>query len=180
MVSSIITSFAATESESGDILSALGIDVKLLIMQLVAFLLLVWALNKWVFPIFFNIVDKRQAMIDEGNRAAVEASKHAEAAQAATEKLLKKAREEAKDIVATAREESVSMLESAEIKSREQAEYIVADARNQLSKDVIAAKKALHNETIDLVMAATGKVLGAGVDARIDKAVVAEALKESN
>jgi len=179
MDSSILTSFAATETANGGIMAALGIDVKLLIMQLIAFLLLVWALNKWVFPIFFKIVDKRQAMIDEGNRAAIEASKHAEAAQAATEKLLKKAREEAKEIVATAREESVSMLDTAEVKSREQARYIIADARDQLQKEVVAAKKALHNETIDLVMAATGKVLGTTVDARIDKAVVAEALKET-
>ena len=180
MDSSIITQFATTESGGGDILSALGIDVKLLIMQLIAFLLLVWALNKWVFPIFFKIVDKRQALIDEGNRAAIEASKHATEAQAATEKLLKEAREEAKDIVATAREESTSMLETAETKSREQAEYIVADARDQLAKEVVAARKALHNETIDLVMAATSKVLGDTVDARVDKAVVAKALKESD
>lgn len=178
MVSSIFTSFAA-ESGDGNIMSALGIDVKLLIMQLIAFLLLVWALNKWVFPIFFKIVDKRQAQIDESNRAAIEASKHAEAAQAETERLLKKARQEAKDIVVTAREEASSLVSDAEAKSRQQAEYMLADARDQLAKEVVAAKKALHNETVDLVMAATGKVLEGAVDAPIDKAVVAKALKEA-
>lgn len=178
MGSSIFTSFAAEEA-SGDIMSALGIDWKLLLMQLVAFLLLVWALNKWVFPIFFKIVDKRQAQIDESNRAAVEASKHAEQAQAETEKLLKKAREEAKDIVATAREEAVNLMSDAEAKSKQQAEHLVADAKDQIAKEVVAAKRALHNETVDLVVAATGKVLDGAVTAAVDKAVVTRALKEA-
>jgi F-type H+-transporting ATPase subunit b len=170
--------FASATSGGGDILSALGIDVKLLAMQIVAFLLLVWALSKWVFPIFFNIVDKRQAVIDEANRAAVDASKQAKAAQDETEALLAQARKDAKDIVATAHGEASTMLDAAEKKSREQAEFIVRDAREQLSKEVLAAKKALHNETVDLVMAATSKVLGTTIDAPLDKAVVATALKE--
>jgi F-type H+-transporting ATPase subunit b len=179
MDSSILAIFANTETADTDILSALGIDWKLLVMQLVAFLLLVWALNKWVFPVFFKIVDKRQALIDESNRAAVEASKHAEKAQEETEKLLKKAREEAKDIVATAREEAASVVSDAEVKSKQQADHIVADAKDQIAKEVVAAKKALHNETVDLVMAATGKVLEGTVDARVDKAVVAKTLEET-
>ena len=176
MGSSVFTHFAAEEA-GGDIMSALGIDWKLLVMQLVAFLLLVWALNRWVFPVFFKIVDKRQAQIEESNRAAVEASKHAEQAQAETEKLLKKAREEAKDIVATAREEAVSLVSEAEAKSRQQADHMVADAKDQIAKEIVSAKKALHNETVDLIMAATGKVLDGTVDAKVDKTVVARALK---
>jgi len=179
MDSSILTHFATTETANSGIMGALGIDWKLLVMQLVAFLLLVWALNKWVFPIFFKIVDKRQALIDESNRAAVEASKHAETAQAETEKLLKQARSEAKDIVATAREEAAGVVSDAEEKSKQQAEYIVNDARDQLTKEVEAAKKALHNEMVDLVMTATGKVLGDTVDAKIDTSVVTHALKEA-
>lgn len=178
MLETIVVQFAA-EAASNDILATLGVDVKLLIFQIIAFLLLVWVLGKWIFPIFFKIVDKRQALIDESNRAAIEASKHAEAAQAETERLLKKVRQEAKDIVVTAREEASSLVSDAEVKSRQQAEYMLADARDQLAKEVVAAKKALHNETVDLVMTATGKVLEGAVDAPIDKAVVAKALKEA-
>lgn len=176
-----VTLFATAEASGGsDILSALGIDVKLLVMQLIAFLLLVWALSKWVFPIFFAIVDKRQAAIDEGSRAAAEAAKHAETVQAETATLLKKARDEAKEIVTIARDEATNILETAESKSREQAEFIVATARDQLGKEIVAAKKALHNETVELIMAATGKILGETVDARVDKSVVVKALKESD
>jgi len=173
----MFTQFAA-EAASGDILSALGVDWKLLVMQLVAFLLLVWALNKWVFPVFFKIVDARQAQIDEGNRAAVEASKHAEKVQEETEKLLKQAREEAKDIVTTAREEATGIMNDVETKSKQQAERLIDDARDEISREVETAKKALHNEMVDLVMTATGKVLEGTVDARVDKAVVAKTLKE--
>ncbi len=173
-----VIGFAAAEAGGSDILSALGIDLKLFAMQVVGFLLLVWALSKWVFPIFFKIVDKRQAAIDDANKAAVDASKQAQASQEETDKLLKQAREDAKDIVVTAHEEASTMLDEAEKKSREQAEYIVQNAREQLAKEVVAAKKALHNETVNLVMAATTKVLGGTVTAQVDKTVVSKALKE--
>lgn len=68
----------ATESASGSIFDTLGIDGKLLVLQIVAFLILVFALSKWVFPVFIKIVDKRQAAIEESNKAAVEASQHAQ------------------------------------------------------------------------------------------------------
>lgn len=178
MFNTVAAQFGA-EASSGDILSTLGVDVKLLAFQIVAFLLLVFILGKWIFPIFFKIVDKRQALIDESNRAAVEASKHAENAQAETEKLLKKAREEAKDIVTTAREEAVAVIGDAEVKSKQQAAHLVADAKDQIAKEVVAAKRALHNETVDLVMVATGRVLEDSIDAHVDKAVVEHAIKEA-
>lgn len=178
MLGTVVAQFGA-EASSGDIMSTLGIDVKLLVFQIIAFLLLVWALSKWVFPIFFKIVDKRQALIDESNRAAVEASKHAEKSQEEIEKLLKKAREEAKDIVATAREEAVGLVNEAETKSQQQSAHLIADAKDQIAKEVVSAKKALHNETVDLVMQATGKVLEGAVNATVDESVVAQALKEA-
>ncbi|MEO5949547.1 MAG: F0F1 ATP synthase subunit B, partial [Candidatus Saccharimonas sp.] len=133
---------------------------------------------KWVFPIFFKIVDKRQAQIDESNRVAVEASKHAEKVQEETEKLLKVAREEAKDIVNTAREEATGIMSDVEAKSKQQAEHLIDEARDEITREVETAKKTLHNEMVDLVMAATGKVLEGTVDAKVDKAVVAKTLKE--
>jgi len=174
----MFTNFAAETAAKGDIMASLGIDWKLLLTQLVAFLLLIWALNKWVFPIFFKIVDKRQAQIEESNRAAVEASKHAEKAQEETEKLLKQARVEAKDIVNTAREEAVSIMTDVETKSKQQAEHLIDEARDEITREVETAKKTLHNEMVDLVMTATGKVLEGTVDAKVDKSVVTKTLKE--
>lgn len=173
----ILTQFSSTES-SGNVFSALGIDWKLLIIQIVAFLILVWILKRYVYPFLIKSVDERQAKIEESTLAADEAKAKAEAAEADIEKLMVRARKDAKDIVATAKDEATAAVEAAEAKAMTRADKIVASAKEQIDKDVIAAQKTLHNQTIDLVASATEKILGSTVDNKIDQKVVAKAIED--
>lgn len=175
----VLTQFASSEAAQSDIFTALGIDWKMLVFQLVGFLLLVWLVGKFVFPPLFRAVDTRREQIEAGAKAAEEAKQQASAAHEDVEKMLKQARAEASDIVATAKEEATAAVEKAEAKSKARAEHIVSEARAQIDKEVTAAKKALHNETVDLVAQATEKVLGKTVDAKVDEAVVSAAVKEA-
>ncbi len=171
--------FAATEhGDSGDIFTSLGIDGQMLLFQAVAFLILVFVLGKWVFPILMKAVDDRQEAIEAGQKAAEEAEKKAAEAEEQLQKLLKEARAEAKDIVATAKDEANAMIATSEEKAKSRAEKIVRDAHDQLEKDVIAARKALHNDTIELVALATEKVVGKTVSESVDKKIIANAVKE--
>lgn len=173
-----ITQFAAESTPSGDILGTLGIDVKLLIFQIIAFLVLVLLLGRFVFPVFIKIVDKRQAAIEESNKATVEASKHAEKAQSEIAAMLKSAREEASGIVGTAKDEARDLVARAEEKSKAQAESIVTAAKADIAKEIVAAKKALHNETLALVVLATEKVAGKQIAAHTDEALIKKALED--
>lgn len=174
----LLTQFASTaEPASGDVFAALGIDWKMLIFQVIAFVILVWLLGKFVYPILMKTVDARQAEIEASSKAAAEAEKQASEAKASVEKLMKQARREASDIVTTAKEEAAAAIEAAEAKSKVRAERIVADAHAQIDKDIVAAKKALHNETLELVALATEKVVGKTVTPKIDNAIVSDAIK---
>lgn len=175
----VLTQFAEAEAPHGDIFSALGIDWKMLVFQIVAFVVLVWLLGKFVYPILMKTVDARQADIEAGTKAAEEAKQHASKAEADVEKLMKKARSEANDIVSTAKKEAAAAVEKAESKSKTRAERIIAEAHEQLGKDVEAAKKALHNETLELVTLATEKVVGKTVSAKVDESVISAAVKEA-
>ncbi|USN96186.1 MAG: F0F1 ATP synthase subunit B [Candidatus Nomurabacteria bacterium] len=170
--------FAA--SNSGDIFTSLGINGQMLLFQMVAFLILVFVLNKWVFPVLMKTVDDRQEAINAGAKAAAAAEEKAAEAQKEVAKLLKEAREEAKDIVITAKDEATAMIADSEDKAKKRAEKIVTDAHDQLEKDVIAARKVLHNDTIELVALATEKVVGKAVNADVDKKIIAEAVKENS
>jgi F-type H+-transporting ATPase subunit b len=158
-------------------LGALGIDPAMLLFQAIAFLILVWALGKYVYPTFIKVVDDRQAKIEASTAAATEAEKKAVEAKDEVEKMMKQARKEASEIVTTAKEEAAATLEAAETKSKTTAERIVADAHAQIDKDIVAAKKALHNETLELVALATEKVIGKTVTAKVDEAVISAAVK---
>lgn len=176
----LLTNFAATESHaSGDVFTSLGINGQMLLLQTIAFLVLVFVLSKWVFPVLIKAVDDRQEAIEAGAKAAEAAEQKAAEAQEEVQKLLKEARAEAKDIVATAKDEANAMIADSETKAKSRADKIVKDAHDQLEKDVIAARKALHNDTIDLVALATEKVVGKAVSDNVDKKLITEAVKEN-
>lgn len=178
---SFLSHFAATETHeaSGDIFSALGIDWRLLILQIIAFLILVVILGKFVYPWLMKSVDERQANIEAANKAAAQAQKAAEENEHKVAELLDEARKEAAEIVNTAKLESAEIVSASEKKAQKTAEKIMADAHEQIDKDVENLRKALHNETLELVALATEKVVGASHDKKADSALIAKAVEEA-
>lgn len=170
---------AETAEANQDIFSALGIDWRLLILQIVAFLVLVFLLGKFVYPWLMKSVDERQANIEAAAKAATKAQEAAQDSQAETAKLLTEARKEAAEIVSTAKLEATEMVSASEAKAKKTAEKIVADAQAQLSKDVEAAKKELYNETLALVAQTTEKVVASTHDKKADEALIASLLKDA-
>lgn len=172
-----LTQFAAATETKTDVFTSLGIDWQMLVLQIVAFLLLVFLLAKYVYPWLIKSVDERQANIEAANKVATEAQNAALEGENRMEELLKKARTEAADIIATAKLESDAALSASEEKAKKRSEQIVSDAQDEIQKEVIAAKKALHNETIELVALATEKVVGKTVTGKIDESLIADTLK---
>lgn len=175
----ILTQFGAEHAESGGLFAALGIDWKMLVLQIISFVVLAWLLGKFVYPVLMQTVDAREAQIEAGVKAASEAEARAAAATKEVEAALKEARKEATAIVTTAKEEAAAAIEAASAKASARAEQIIDDAQAQLQKDIAAAKKSLHNETIELVALATEKVIGKTVDVTVDQKVIGAALKEA-
>jgi F-type H+-transporting ATPase subunit b len=173
----ILSTFATSTPAQGGLFDALGIDWKMLILQIIAFLLLVWLLGKFVYPWLIKSVDERQAGIDAVMKAANEAKVTALHTEAQVEKLLEKARLDASDIVATAKIESVAALAASEEKAKKRSDQIIADAQAEIHKEVVAAKAALHNETIDLIALATEKVVGKTLSGKIDNELIKDTLE---
>lgn len=169
----------AHTADNGDIFVALGIDWRLLILQIVAFIILVFLLGKFVYPLLMKSVDKRQADIEAAAKAAKEAQTAAADTQEETARLMDEAKKQAADIVATAKLEAAELSSASEEKARATAEQIVANAHAQLQKDIEAAKRELHNETLQLVALTTEKVVRGTHTKKADEALIAELLKEA-
>ncbi len=170
---------ATKTAEKASALDTLGIDPKQLVFHLIAFIILVWILSKFVFPVLIRVIDDRQAAIEESLSAAKNAEKNAADAEAKIDKLMRDARKEASEIVTTAKDEAAALAAKTEEKSKKQAERIVEEARESIGKEVLAAKKALHNETIELVAQATEKVVGAGMSKDINKKIIAQSISSA-
>lgn len=174
-----LTTFAETAKPQGDIMSALGIDWRLLILQIVAFLILVWLLGKYVYPWLMKSVDERQKNIEEAAKAAKKAHESAIETQSETAELLAQARKDAASIVETAKLEAAELASTSEVRARTTAEKIVADGKAQIEKDIDKARRDLHDETLELIGLATEKVIGKTLDKKADDTLIANALEEA-
>lgn len=169
----------ASAAPSGDLLGMLGIDWVSLAINIIAFLILMWFLGRFVYPPLSRSLDKREADIEAAATAAAETREAAERTQAEVDKLLGKARRDAADILATAKTEATEMLARSDRKAREQAEALVTAARSDIERELVTARKTLYNDALDLVVAATARVTSQTVDVKSDSQLVAKSLEEA-
>ena len=157
-----------------DVFSALGINLQDLIVQVVAFLFLLYLLARFVYPWLMKSVDERKERIDASTRAAEAAAKALDESRERANELLLEARQQAGEILTTAKEEANAQASGIQETAARQADLIVRTAREELSKDIAKARKQLRDETLDLVALTTEKVIG-----KSDKPLIERILKES-
>ena len=168
----------ATASENQDLFASLGIDWMMLIYQVVAFLILLWALQKFIFPAITKSIDDREKKIAEGQRAAEEALSRADTAQEEIAAMMKQARTEAAGIVNDAKDQASDIVLTSEQRAKDKADAILEAAQEDIRKETNRAKKELYNETIDLVARVAEHVVSHKVTAEIDEASIKASLKE--
>lgn len=171
-----IKQFAAEESSG--VFGVLGIDWRTLILQIIAFIVLVLILKKWIYPPIAAMLDRHDKRIKDAVQAAKDAETKSQAAEAETAKLLDQARDTASEIVGAAREEASQLLVAAEADADKRADAIVASARQQLDQDIERARKTLRDETANLVAMATEKVTRHKVDAAADAKLIKTVIHE--
>lgn len=174
----ILFASTAVEGQSEGLFSALGIDWKLLIEQALAFLILVFLLAKFVYPVLIKAVDGRREQIEAGLKEAQEANEALGKAEEKVADMLATARKDADDMLARTQQEASAVVADAEDKAKARAEQIVVDAREQLERDVRVARETLKKDTVELVALATEKVVGEKLDVQKDSKLITAALQE--
>lgn len=172
----MILYFAEAAAASPSLLDALGVNVKLLIEQTLAFIILVALLSKFVFPALIKVIDKREAAVEAAAKEAAEAREALENAEARASAVLKEARLEADALMQRSHEEAAQAVAAAETKAKQRAEQIVADARVQIDSDVKKARSLLKKDAVKLVAMATEQIIDEKVDSAKDQQLIVRAL----
>ena len=145
-------------------MEALGINLGLLIVQIIAFIIVFLTLNAWVYQPMLNMMETRKQKIAQGledARVAAEARSDAEkdaakitaAAQVEASKIVAEATERAaiagKDVKAAADAEAAKVRESAIAEAQLERNRILGDLRGQVASLAIAAANKLVGEALD-------------------------------
>ena len=183
-------------------MEALGINLGLLIIQLIAFTIVFLTLNAWVYKPMLDMMETRKKKIGQGledARVAAEARANAEKdaakiiadAQAEASKVVREATERAevasKDVRASAEAESAKAREAAMAEAELERGRILGDLRGQVAALAIAAANKLVGDALDekkqralldefFSGVKSGKVVVVGEDLKGDAAVVTSAL----
>ncbi len=145
-------------------MEALGINLGLLIIQIVAFTIVLLTLNAWVYKPMLNMMETRKQKIAQGledARVAAEARANAEKeaakviAEAQTEasRIVREATERAatagNDVKAAAVAEAVKAREAAVAEAEVERNRVLGDLRGQVASLAIAAANKLVGEALD-------------------------------
>jgi F-type H+-transporting ATPase subunit b len=145
-------------------MEALGINLGLLIVQIIAFSIVLLTLNAWVYRPMLNMMETRKQKIAQGledARVAAEARADAEKqaakiigeAQTEASKIVAEATERAssagRDVKAAAEAEAAKARDAAMAEAEVERNRILGDLRSQVASLAIAAANKLVGETLD-------------------------------
>ncbi len=168
---------AATEQASG--IGALGLDIKSIIFQMVAFVLVVWILKRFALNKLLAVIDARREELKAGLDRSAAAKLELEQAAKRAESIYAQARDEAEVITSNARDEAEGIATAIEKKAHEKAARTEADAREQLAQDAARVREELKAEAAKLIATASGVLLDERLDSNRDKELIAEAIREA-
>jgi F-type H+-transporting ATPase subunit b len=155
-------------------MEAIGINLGLLIVQIIAFAIVMLTLNAWVYQPMLNMMETRKQKIAQGledARVAADARANAEKDAA---KIVAEAQAEASKVVREATERAASagkdVKASAEAEAAKAREATIAEA--ELERTRVLGD--LRGQVASLAIAAANKLVGAALDEKKQRALVDE------
>jgi len=175
----LMTTFAAEAAEAeASGLSALGVDGKAFLIQLITFVLVFLVLKRYAFKPILKVLNERRETIENGVKLGEQMQKERAELQGQVEKALHDARADADGIIASAQDTARQTVREAEDKARDKAAGILKDADTRIAQDTTRARKQLEKELVGLISDATEAIIDEKVDAKKDAQLIERALKE--
>lgn len=137
-----------------------------LIGQIVAFVLLIWFVNKFLWGPLSKMMADRQKRIADGLAAAERGKHEQELAEKHAKETLHKAKTQAAEIIAQAEKRASEIVEEAKGTGRVEAERLIIGARAEIDQEVNRAKEDLRGQVVTIAIAGAEKILGREIDAK--------------
>ncbi len=158
----------------------LGINLPVLIAQLVNFIILLTVLRLVAWGPLVKMLDERRERIRESLAAAEEMKAKAAESDRQMQEQIEAARREGQALVAQAQEIGNRIQAEARAQAHADAEATLARARNEIQLERDNAIAELRKEFADLTIAAAEKVINTSLDRSAHRRLIDEALAESS
>ncbi len=157
----------------------LGLNLPVLVAQLVNFFLLLVLLRIFLYKPILEMLDRRAERIREGAAAAEQSKEQASQADADVAKQLEEARQQGQALLAQAQEAATRIQEEGRSQARQESATLLERARNEIQLERDQAIAELRGEFADLTVSAAEKVIGQSLDHQAHQRLIDEVLAES-
>jgi len=134
------------------------------IAEVIAFVIIIWVLAKYVVPPINKAMEDRQAAIRKQFAELDEAKADAREAEAEYKEQLNNAKHEAARIREEAREQGAQIVQDAREKASTEADRIIEHAHAQIEADRKAAFASLRRDVGSLATTLAGRIVGESMD----------------
>jgi F-type H+-transporting ATPase subunit b len=163
-------------------LEALGINLPVLLAQIINLAILFAALYFLLFKRFLQMMEERKQRIQHGLEEAERAQERATRAETIYQERMEQIEREREAILAQAREEAdrlrAESVAQAREEAREEARRVLGQEREVFEAERQQALADAHSQIVGLVLAATRKVVEEGIDERMQRRLIDRFLSE--
>ena len=152
------------------------INTALSVWTLVTFALLLIVLGKFAWKPILATIEQREKTIAGAIESAKNARTEAEKAAADSKAALEKVRSEAAELTRKTQAEVAAAKEQLMAEARKQSDELLASARKTIAEERRQAVAELRAQTVDLAIAAAGRLLASSMDEKKQRALVEEYL----
>jgi F-type H+-transporting ATPase subunit b len=160
-----------------ELIRQFGVDWKLLLAQVVNFLVLLYLLKRFAYGPVIAMLHERRRKIEEGLKASEDAKKRLAAAEQTRTAIILKAEEEAVGLVSqaeeTAKDQAKTIVNAAEAKS----EQVLISGQKKLEEERLKLEDEVRSNAHDLVKTALASTLQKMNPTERDEALIEQALK---
>lgn len=165
-----------------EILTNFGVQPKLLLAQIVNFLIIFFLLKKFFYGKITKALDDRKQKIQESLKNAELIDQKLQETEEKTAQILNAARLNSKNIIEEAQKAAQLISAQAQEEARETQEEMLASAKVQIETQRLQMQKDLEKETLTLVIMVVEKVLGKNLkkpqQQQLTKQAIAEITKQ--
>jgi F-type H+-transporting ATPase subunit b len=145
-----------------------------LIGQMIAFGILIWFVNRYLWGPLTSLMEERKKRIADG-LAAAERGKHTqELAEKDAKETLHQAKEKAAEIIAQAQKRAHEIIEEAKETAHAEGERLKIAANAGIQQEMNRAREGLRGQVVSLAIAGASKILKRELDEKANEALVKE------
>lgn len=160
------------------LITALGLDYKIFLAQLINFAILVFVLWRFAYQPIFKILEERRLKVLKGVEDSNKAEERLLQAETEKKEIIASARKEANEIIEEAKQKAELRYQEIVAKTKSDIKVLIDEEKEKIEGDRKQAVKEIKKEAAQMVVSALIKILPEKVDKHSDAKMIEAVLKE--